>query len=292
MELVKLTPDEFARFAKLVYDKTGIYLPEQKRDLLSNRLRKRMRSLKLDSYEAYFRQVSDAKTGHEELPHFLAAVTTNETYFFRNERVWSLLSDQLIPYWVQTKRAAAKSIRIWSAAASTGAEAYTAAIVLRERLTDFKTWNVKLVGTDIDQNVLAQASEGRYNEYAVARMDAGCRKRWFSDVDGMFQLADEIRGLVEFRFHNLRDKFPNARFDLVFLRNVLMYFDNPMKLKVMDVVSEALAPGGLLIVGDVDPIRTSAELSAAMTLTYQRPGLYQKAAPNVRLLKELETANA
>lgn len=279
MELLKLTSSEFKKIAGLVYEKTGIHIDEAKLGLLSNRLRKRLKALNLQKFEEYYRLLRNKEKYEEELPHFLSAVTTNETYFFRNDQLWKFFSEDLIKHFTQTKQAGNKTIRIWSAACSTGAEAYTTAILLREHLPNLQSWDVKIIGSDISQKVLDEAKAGLYTEYAVSRISKDRLKKWFSPMDDMFQLKDEIRGMVDFKFHNLRDTFPNGRFDLIFLRNVLMYFDMKMKKRVVDVVCEALAPGGFLIIGDVDPIRTIPELREHMRLDYKRPGTYQKPIP-------------
>jgi len=276
VELLKLTPAEFKKFAKFAYSRTGIHLPEEKCALLSNRLRKRLRALELDSFHAYYAVLSDDGRYEEELPHFLSAITTNETYFFRNEKLWALFEKELIPYFARVKSDRSRSIRIWSAAASSGAEAYTAAIVLRESLPRFSEWKVGIVASDISERVLTIAREGLYDDYAVSKMSPARVKRWFRQEEQKFRLVDDIRKMVRFQFHNLRELFRNARFDFVLLRNVLMYFDTAMKIRVLEVVSEALSPGGFLFVGDVDPIRTTAELSSVLKLEYQKPGLYFK----------------
>jgi len=276
MDLLKLTPSEFKKIAGLVYEKTGIHIDEAKLSLLSNRLRKRLKALSLQTFEDYYRLLRNKEKYEEELPHFLSAVTTNETYFFRNDQLWTFFGEDLIKHFTEAKKAGNKSIRIWSAACSTGAEAYTTAILLRERLPNLRSWDVKIIGSDISQNVLDAAKAGLYAEYAVSRTSKERIKKWFSRMDDKFQLKDEIRGMVEFKFHNLRDSFPNGRFDLIFLRNVLMYFDMKMKKRVVDVVCEALAPSGFLIIGDVDPVRTIPELRNHMSLEYKRPGTYQK----------------
>ncbi|MFQ5425222.1 MAG: CheR family methyltransferase [Phycisphaerae bacterium] len=276
MEIQKLSLQQFKKMAKLVYDRTGIHMPEEKISMLSNRLRRRLKALSLDSFDAYYKFLSSPKGCDEELPNFLSAVTTNETYFFRNEQLWKFIQDDLIKHWVETKTQGAKSIRIWSSASSSGEEAYTAAIVLREHLPKFDDWSITIVGSDISKKVLDKASAAIYNDYAVAKMSKAQVRRWFTKKDDDFQLVDDVRKMVRFQSHNLRDPFPSGRFDLVFLRNVLMYFDTPMKKTVITNVSNAVAPGGHMIVGDVDPIRTIAELSACMTLDYQRPGVYHK----------------
>lgn len=277
MELAKLTPAEFSKISKLIYERTGICLPETKITLLSNRLRRRLRTLQLDGFMDYYKLLRDPARCDAELPHFLSAVTTNETYFFRNDSLWRFFKEKWIPEIVDCKRnKPGKSIRIWSAASSSGEEAYTAALCLREELRDFSAWKINVIGSDISQRILDSAKAGEYNDYAVAKVPPVLLKKWFSLKDGTYFLKPEIRNLASFQFHNLRDAFPNARFDLVFLRNVLMYFDTAMKLKVLRNVSQALVPGGYLYVGDVDPIRNTPELNEALTLDYKGPNLYQK----------------
>lgn len=275
MELLKLTTSEFQRIAKVVYEKTGIHLGEEKLSMLSNRLRKRLRALNLETYEDYYRLICDTKGCEEELPHFLSAVTTNETYFFRNEQLWKFFTTDLIRHFQDIKRKT-RSLRIWSAASSSGEEAYTAAIALREHLPECHRWNVTIIGSDISNRVLEHARAGIYNDYAVSRMNRPQLEKWFIRQESAYHLKDEIRKMVKFVPHNLRDDMPDGRFDLIFLRNVLMYFDLEMKKRVLQVVTKALAPGGYLIVGDVDPIRTVPELNQSMTLEYKRPGAYQK----------------
>lgn len=276
VDLLKLTPEEFQKIAKIVYDRTGIHLEERKLSLLSNRLRKRLKALNFDTFEEYRKKLTSNEGFKEEEPHFLSAVTTNETYFFRNEQLWRYFESDLVPEFVESKGKTDKTIRVWSAASSSGEEAYTTAIMLREMLPNFSTWNVKIIGSDISSKVLDMARAGVYNAYAVSKTTPDRLKKWFDKQDeDKFALKPEIKKMVQFQFHNLRDNFMGAKFDLIFLRNVLMYFDIPMKKKVIDVVTNALQKGGRLIVGDVDPIRTIPELSEHIKLTYQRPGVYQ-----------------
>ncbi|MFO0839664.1 MAG: protein-glutamate O-methyltransferase CheR [Phycisphaerae bacterium] len=276
MQLATLTESEFALFAKFVYDWAGIYLAPEKRTLLSNRLRQRLKALSLDSFRAYYDRFRDDQFADEELPNFLSAVTTNETYFFRNERLWELVGEKLIPEFVQRNGARSRSIKVWSAASSSGEEAYTAAILLRERVPDFDRWRISVIGTDISKKVLEKARAGIYNEYAVAKMSDERRERLLTVEGDKFRVKDEIRKLVRFEFHNLRDPLPTGGYDLVLLRNVLMYFDTAMKQQAIEVTSQAVAPGGYLFIGDVDPTRTSPELMSRMKLEIGPPGLYRR----------------
>lgn len=279
MELLKLTKSEFNQIAKLVYDRSGIYLPDTKLTLLSNRLRKRLRVLDLASFQEYHKLLLNAKACAEELPHFLSAVTTNETYFFRNEKLWTFFRKTWIPGIVEHKQEN-QSIRIWSAASSSGEEAYTAAICLLEDLPQPKTWRISIIGTDISDRVLSLAREGLYNDYAISKMPVPTLKRWFDKEGDRYRLKSELRKVVSFRAHNLRDPLPNGNFDLIFLRNVLMYFDLPMKTRALQNIQDALVRGGHLVVGDVDPIRNDAKLSATMKLEYKGPNLYYKPTVN------------
>lgn len=276
---IKLSAEEFKRIAALVYQLTGIHLPDQKLTLLSNRLRKRVRALGLDGFEAYYKLLCDRTDGANELPEFLSAVTTNETYFFRNERLWDRFRETWLPDLAEAKRKArSPSVRIWSAACSSGEEAYTAAICLAQDLPNFRGWRVEIVGTDISQNMLDRAAAGVYADYAVARMPDESRDKWFEHQEQGYVLDPKLRKMVRFQFHNLRDPMPGAAFDLIFLRNVLMYFDEPMKLSVLTNVAKALAPGGHLVIGDVDPVRNTPVLSDRLGMTPTVPNWYHKPA--------------
>lgn len=291
MDSPKLTPAQFEFVARLVYERSGIHMPQQKLEMLSDRLRKRLRALDLKSFDEYCNLFTSKEDCDEELPHFLSAVTTNETYFFRNKRMWRFVAEDLIPHLIETNRAS-RSIRIWSAAGSSGEEAYTAAIALREHLKDIRQWRITIVGSDISRNMLDKASAGVYGDYAVSKMSPAQVQRWFEGKGDKYYLRDEIRRMVRFQFHNLQDPFPGGPFDLVFLRNVLMYFDVPMKKRVLRIVSDAVAPGGHLIVGDIDPIRLSPELDDCLNMDYRGYGAYRKPCDEFAGSYEDETASA
>ena len=178
MELVKLTLEEFKNIAGLVYDKTGIDLQESKITLLSNRLRKRLRELKLDTFQQYYELICNSRKYDEEMPHFLSAVTTNETYFFRNEALWKFVQGKWIPEILEKKKNnKIPSIRVWSTASSSGEEAYTTSICLREGIKNIAKWRIAIVASDISQRVLDRAGAGEYNDYSVSRMDKTLLKK-------------------------------------------------------------------------------------------------------------------
>jgi chemotaxis methyl-accepting protein methylase len=277
LELEQLTESQFKKISKFVYDRTGIYLGDEKLSLLSNRLRKRVRALSLDGFDAYYALL--ATGDDEEMTHFLSAVTTNETYFFRNDRLWDYIRDELVPALkAEKEKGATRTLRFWSAASSTGAEAYTLAIVLKDALKG--GWDAKIIGSDISERVLNMAREAVYDSYAVNRIEANKRRAYFKhdkETD-RYHLREEIRDMVRFEFHNLRDPYRKMQFDVVFLRNVMMYFDLPMKRRVLANVENAIRPGGYLVIGDVDPMRDGSGLRDDCTLEYVRPSLYRKPA--------------
>lgn len=275
--LEQLTTRQFEMLRTFIYQRTGISLGPEKIALLSNRLRKRLRALSLPSFDDYYRLLQSGDD--EEMTHFLSAVTTNETYFFRNDKLWDFVRGTLVPDLITEKKAHGRSeMSFWSAASSTGAEAYTLAIVLRECVPQSSGWNIRVVGSDISEKVLNLAREARYDSYAVSKMTPEQRKSAFrvSEDGQTFELRDSIKKMVSFEFHNLRDVYPRGTFDAVFLRNVMMYFDLPMKRLVLKNVTAAIRPGGYLIIGDVDPLRDGSGLRDDCTLDYLRPSVYRK----------------
>ena len=284
---LQLTATEFKRMQELVYRYAGIAIGDEKVAMLSNRLRKRLRVLGLESFAEYYDLLKTCGPSDEEFSNFLSTVSTNETYFFRNERLWEYVGTDLIKHLCQTKECQSpKRAAFWSAACSTGAEAYTLAMVLRSKLPKFDEWHVEIVGTDISQKVLDTAKAGVYQEYAVQKMSLPDRRRYFKHDDkaNVFQLKDDIRKMVEFEFHNLRDAFKRNYFDVVFLRNVMMYFDYEMKKRVLANVFASMRPGALMITGDVDPLRDGTDLKDKSGLEYVCSNTYRKP------IKESKTA--
>lgn len=276
---LQLTRAEFKKMQELVYRHAGISIGDEKVAMLSNRLRKRLRVLRFSSFKEYCDLVASGGSDHEEFSHFLSAVSTNETYFFRNEQLWDYVGTGLVEYLCAVKQGSTpRRAAIWSAASSTGAEAYTLLIVLKEKLPDFSKWRIQICGTDISHQVLETARKGVYAEYAVRNLCDRRRRRYFThnEQDNTYELASDIRRMVDFSFHNLRDPFKRSYFDVVFLRNVMMYFDYDMKRKVLENVLTAMRPGALLITGDVDPLRDGSDLRERSGLEPVRSNTYRK----------------
>lgn len=256
MNLIELTEAEFARFRDLVYRTCGIRIAETKRVLMSNRIRRRLRATGIDGYSRYYEFLRSA-AGKAEMQPFLDVVTTNETYFFRDDAHYRWLADEFLPEAIREAgaRRRPRSLRFWSAACSTGEEPYSIALKLAARRAELAGWRLDVVGTDLSATALAAARAAVYEERAVHRVGTDDRRAYFDEKPpGRWTLRPEIRSLATFRSHNLLDPLPGEPFDCIFLKNVLIYFDAASKKRVVDVVLAALADGGRLVVGPTEGI--------------------------------------
>lgn len=183
------------------------------------------------------------------------AMTINETYFFRDRFPFETLRQKILPRLI-VSRAQQKKIRIWSAASSTGQEAYSIGMIIEESSPALSTWQIEIVGTDLSQNALTTARKALYSQFEVQRgLTPEQIQRYFTPVGHMWQLKDTVRSRVEFRHYNLLDTYaPLGRFDLIFCRNVLIYFDADRKSDVLNRMSQILAPDGLLAIGASESI--------------------------------------
>jgi chemotaxis protein methyltransferase CheR len=235
---------EFQLFQALIQDKLGIFLPAQKKALLSNRLWKRLQACRVNGFGDYYRLIQSPQ-GKGELNIALELVTTNETYFFREQKHFDYLQDEILP----TLRPGS-NFRVWSAASSTGEEPYSIAMVLKDRCPC--EW--ELLCSDVNRTVVEQAKIGIYPDMRVKNISPDylrrfCRKG-VGRQQGNVRVVSELRQAVDFFTLNLHESFPDiGKFDLVFLRNVLIYFENENKAKILERIAEKLKPGGLLFVG-------------------------------------------
>ena len=181
------------------------------------------------------------------------ALTTNETYFFRDKHPFETLKDKVLPE-VIDRRASTRELRVWCAAASTGQEPYTIAMIVRDSLPDLSQWSIQIVGTDINQSVLEKAKEGVYRQHEVNRgLPAPMLIKYFQRKGAQWQAKPELRNMVEYKQLNLFDPWPfRERFDIVFLRNVLIYFDVPAKKKILERTRGVLENEGVLFLGGAE----------------------------------------
>jgi len=270
--LSSLDDKTFKQFVELIYDRAGISLGPHKRALVSSRLGKRMRKLGITHYSDYYDYIRD-DPGNNELVELLDAISTNVTHFYREPRHFEVLS-QIIKRWEGQGQS---SFRIWCAAASTGEEPYTLAITLSESLQSI--WDAKILATDISQNVLKIAKNGRYEQERIDKIPRQMLTRYFQrykDKDEViYQVKDSLKRMITFTWLNLSSPpFPmRGPLDVVFCRNVMIYFDNDVRRRLLQEIYRLLKPGGYLMVGHSESL--SGMLSNFKSV---EPSVYVKTA--------------
>jgi chemotaxis protein methyltransferase CheR len=257
----ELTDRDFAYFRDLVGQHAGITLGEHKRQLVYGRLARRLRQLHLGSFAEYCDYV-DAHVD-SELTEVINAITTNLTSFFRENHHFEHLAQQALPE-ILERNATSRRIRLWSAGCSTGEEPYSIAITVAETLAERSGWDLKLLATDIDSQVLARAESGVYPEERVKDVGAQRLRRWFQRGSGAHagkvRIAPRAQALIRFRQLNLMAPWPmKGPFDVIFCRNVVIYFDKPTQRQLFDRYADFLAPRGFLYVGHSESLHGVSE---------------------------------
>jgi len=242
---------DFERIRKRVKDLTGISLSEAKKDLVYSRLSRRIRDLDMDSFASYCDLICNNDS--DELGDFVNAITTNLTSFFRESHHFDYLAKTVIPYLLD-QRSAERKIRIWSAGCSTGEEPYTLAMVLAENLPKNHRWDVKILATDLDTNVIATAQRGLYNLERMNGVSNSRLKRWFlkgsGEHVGSVMVRPELKDFITFKQLNLMGDWPmKGQFDVIFCRNVVIYFDKPTQAILFDRYAELMKDDAHLFVG-------------------------------------------
>jgi chemotaxis protein methyltransferase CheR len=271
----ELTDEECARFCGLIYRAAGIRIADNKRVMVGNRVRRRLRATGIASFREYYAYLT-SPAGAREMPLFLDVITTNETYFFRDPQHYQWLGKEFLPEVARLAPAHKhpRRLRIWSAACSTGEEPYSMAIEILERRPLLAGWRIKVLGTDISGAALDEARAGAYDARSVRHVEPA-RLAAFFDEDrqaGTWTVKPDVKALVEWKPHNLLTPLGGDPFDCIFLKNVLIYFDKDSKQAVVRNLVAALAAGGFLVVGPTEGVHTMLD-----TLARVRPWLYQKA---------------
>jgi chemotaxis protein methyltransferase CheR len=273
MDVPEITNDQFAWLRSCVRKSTGIHLSDSKRQLLVARLAPRLRHHGFPSFSDYIWFLA-GEHGAAELRELVNSITTNKTSFFRESHHFELLATYVTAHIAErSRRGEAKRVRIWSAGCSTGEEVYSAAMVVRAALRGI-AWDIRLVATDIDTDVLAEASAGVYDESRVEDIPAVLRDKWLEcGADGTFRVCAEIRDLIDFRHLNfIVQPWPlRGPFDAIFCRNVAIYFDGPTQHRLYRGLAERLVPGGYLFIGHSETARDLGDLlEPAGPTTYRR----------------------
>jgi chemotaxis protein methyltransferase CheR len=280
----QLSLQEFAALRELLFRVTGISLNDTKRELMRSRLQRRLRVLGLASYGDYYNYLRERDLDKSEQREMVNAMTTNKTSFFREPYQFDWLRGEVFPAMLQRARTGGpRRVSVWSAGCSTGAEPYTMAMLLREAFD--QTWDLSILGSDIDTEVLATASQGEYEGAQMEGLDAKALSRHFlrgrGDAEGRYKIRPELRKLVTFKQVNLNAAWTmQTRFDFILCRNVSIYFNRQTQSQLFSRLAAQLRDGGYLLVGHseclagmgvpLEPMRGNVYHRAAAPAGHQR----------------------
>ena len=268
-----LSDTTFQQLAEFIQERTGIYIPIAKKYLIENRLYKVIEEHSLTSYDEYLYMLKYSANG-AELERLFDAITTNETYFFREPMQYDVIIDSLVPKIIQA-RGGDKTLRVWSAACSSGEEAFTLALLMREKRPDVR---LEIIGSDISRKVLSSAERGVYSSYSVRNVPKPYMMKYFTVNGQDYTLDKNITKSVKFREHNLltgRRGADLSGFDLVLCRNVLIYFETKTKQQVVSNLYDSLRHGGYLVIGSSESLHNVTRAFRPVTLN--KVVLYEKA---------------
>ena len=274
--MIEITDKEFELVKDILYKRTGVLLKPTKKPLVMTRLRSRLEELHISRFLDYVPLIE--KESSPEMEVFINALTTNETYFFRHTKQFNYLYETILPGIIAKGGGHGFNIRIWSGASSSGEEPYSIAMTCREFLKGRSGWKLNMVASDINSEVIAEAREGIYSERSIKEVPEALKAKYFKPYEGSrnkmwkeFNLDASLKNSVRFVQHNLLKPFAEKDFDVIFLRNVMIYFDNESKQRVVDNVLASLAPGGYFLISlseSLNDIRTALKPVAS--------GIYQK----------------
>ena len=266
--LKNLKQGDFRRFRDVIYDQTGISLDEGKRTLLQSRLQKRLRALDLASYSDYFEYLQDQDPNGNELQEMINRVTTNKTHFFREGHHFDYLRDVICGSLMEraARKERPKQLRIWSAACSSGEEPYSIAITVRDAFKNQTGWDIKILASDIDTNMLNSAASGIYHSEDVQGLDPTCVRENFlkgaNSAADKVRIRPELRKLMTFSRINFADEeWPvRTKFDAIFCRNVLIYFDEKTQDNLVRRLANYLQPNGHLFLGHSESLKHTTDV--------------------------------
>jgi chemotaxis protein methyltransferase CheR len=272
------TKADFQRVRELVKARAGIDLGPQKQSLVYGRLARRVRALGLPTFQAYLGVVEDAEG--DEAREFINALTTNVTEFFRENHHFDFLTRTALPALWKRAEGTGRRVRFWSAGCSTGEEPYSLAMVVRESMPTSPGWDIKILATDLDTDVLAHAARGVYAGDRVEKISPARKGRFFEPAGpgGELRASDQLRSLITFKQLNLMEPWPmRGPFDVIFCRNVVIYFDEATKTNLVRRYRELLQSDGLLFLGH-------SESLVSTSLGFEPSGktIYRKVAAGAR----------
>jgi chemotaxis protein methyltransferase CheR len=245
-----ISDDDFEKFREYFYRKTGISFEPSKRYFVDKRLAERVEATGSGNFRGYFTMLRFQASG-EELQQLTNLMTVNETYFLREEYQFQCMVDSLLPELVGRK-SDQSPLRIWCIPSSSGEEPYSVALYLTERWAGIHDWDVEIISSDIDTNILKKARAGLYSPRSVQHVPASWLKKYFSRIDNEYQLCDDLRQAVEFTRVNLSEPADTRgyrNFDIIFCRNLLIYYDDVSRKAAAETFFDALNPGGFICLG-------------------------------------------
>lgn len=265
-----LSDRDFRRIAAIAHDAAGLMIPESKAAMVRSRLAKRMRKLALDDIGAYLDRVEGGDG--PELREMISVLTTNVTSFYRESHHFDLMTKDIVSG-LREKAERGERVRLWSAGCSTGAEPYTMAMTLLEHSPTFQRSDTRILATDIDRAILAVGKSGVYTPERVQGLPPAERARYFKPLDnGTYEALPSIRRLITFRELNLISSWPmTGLFDIIFCRNVTIYFDEATQTDIWTRFFHCLAPGGWLFVGHSERVPDAVGFQSAGNTVYRKP---------------------
>lgn len=288
-QIIPLPDDVFRLLRDFIHGYCGIFFDDGSKFLLERRLSRRLEQRQVKTFEEYYHFLRYDRKREEELAVLVDNLTTNETYFFRESPQLHAFTEEILPELRRTL-AARKTLRIWSAGCSTGEEPYTIAILLLESGDWWRDWQVEIIGSDINQRVLHTARKGMYKKSAHRATSQEMLAKYFIEEDkGNYRIIDKVRELVSFSYLNLLDPYKTSlisNMDLIFCRNVIIYFDKEAKKKVIGSFYDKLREGGYLLLGHSESLINISNAFLLRTLkndmVYQKPVREKFIIPNVK----------
>ena len=270
----ELSEEDFQHIRRLVHQRLGIALADSKRELVYGRLCRRLRALQLRTFRSYLQRVDCDIAG--ELQHFCNAITTHLTAFFRERHHFEFLAQQLLPA-LAHGHGVGRRLRVWCAGCSSGEEPYSIAMVLLENLRHLRDWDIRILATDADTDVLRHARAGHYSREQLAKVEPERVRRWFLPAPDArhFTVREQLRQLVRFRILNLVDRWPmQGPIDVIFCRNVMIYFDRETQRQIVARMAALQRPGDHLILGHSESL-----LQVSQQYQLLRDTIHRRLAP-------------
>ena len=279
--------EDFELISGLLKQRSGLVLPIDKVYLLESRLTPIAHKRGLETLDDLVNEVR-LKRKEDLLTEITEAMTTNESFFFRDNKPFDLFKDTVMPQLMQS-RSSKRKLRIWCAAASTGQEPYSLAIILKEMEAKLPGWNIEIIGTDISQEVLDKAKVGLFSQFEVQRgLPIQLLIKYFNQVGDMWQISDEIKNMVSYRKFNLLDPFTLlGSFDVIFCRNVLIYFDQPTKTEVLERMRKLIPDDGTLFLGAAE---TVLGITDKFKPVQGQRGLYSTSDASIDFIEKLKAS--